>query len=244
MSVVYKIMELCKMNGTTITELEIVLGYSRGSIKKTSTQTLKSDRVKEIADHFNVSSSYLLSDMKYDVCPICGASNDPLNNDDVEVHRIQHENFLLLRSKMGYLMTPAEAACKKRHALEALKNADLQDNERIHNYETITLCDFTEYAKEMSYDTNISYFDFVRSQISERKYFNLLPENVYRTIASKHDVDLAFNNAPLTEQIKTDKVFMQNVAEMWKLPKDLKDDVYKAIRHAKRDYEDSQKVII
>ena len=244
MSVVYKIMELCQSNRTTITELETILGYSRGSIKKSSTQTLRSDRVIEIAEHFNVSPTYMLSDIQYDVCPICGVAYDPLNSEDIETHTIQHENFKLLQSKMGYLMTPSEAACKKRHALEALKNTELPDNEKEYNYETIILCDFTEYAKEMDYSTDISYSDFIRSHIAERKYANLLPENVFRAIASKHNVDLALNNAPLTTQIKTDKEFMENVSDMWRLPQDLKKDVYKAIRHAKRDYADSQQVII
>lgn len=244
MSIVYKLLQLCQFNDTTITELETNLGFSRGSIKKSSTHTLRSDRVQEIATYFNISPSYLLSDSQYDMCPICGFSFDPLNKADVEMHKIQHENFQLLRSKMGYLMTPSEAECRARKALEILNSAEATDSEKIISYESLMLCDFTKYAKESNYDPNISYIEFVRTQISERKYIDLLSEEAFRNIANKHDVDLVLNNAPLITQIKSDKEFMQRISDMWRLPQDLKLDVYKAIRHAKRDYEDSQKVII
>lgn len=244
MSVIFKIDQLCHFNGTTIAELEKKLGYSNGSIKKSSSQTVRSDRVIEIAANFNVSPMYLLSDEQYDICPVCAFAYDPLNFDEVNTHAIIHERFMQLRFKMGFLMNPSVAACKKIMTLDLMKNKDNSDDLLIHHYESLMLCDFTEYAKEFDYDVSISYLDFVRNQIAERKYFNIIPESVARNIALKHNVDLAISNAPLSVQIKTDKEFMQNISDMWRLPQDLKHDVYKAIRHAKRDYEDSQKVII
>lgn len=243
MSVVYKLMRLCQFNDTTITELETNLGFSRGSIKKSSNQTLRSDRVQEISAFFNISPTYLLSDDQYDRCPTCGFSFDPLNRADVELHKIQHENFQLLRSKMGYLMTPAEAECKKRKALEMLKNPSTTDSEKIIHYESLILCEFTEFAKESNYDPSISYLEFFQEQIAKRKYIDLLSDDLFRSISSKHNIDLAINNAPLSVQINSDKEFMQNVADMWRLPQDLKIDVYKAIRHAKRDYQESNTVV-
>lgn len=244
MSIVYKIMELCQFNNTTITELEKNLNYSNGSIKKSSSQTVRSDRVAEIAEYFNVSPTYMLSDMPYDICPVCSSSYDPLKKDEVKMHTMIHENFLRLRVKMGYFMNPAFATFKRAMTLDQIKKQDIADELRINYYEMLMLCDFTEYAKQFNYDIKISYTDFVKNQIAERKYFDLIPEHVTRIIALNHNVDLAINNAPLTTQIKEDKDFMQNISDMWRLPQDLKHDVYKAIRHAKRDYEDSQKMII
>ena len=244
MSIIFKIDELCHFNGTTITELEKILNYSNGSLKKSSTQTVRSDRVQDIASYFNVTPSFLLSDLTYDICPVCNFAFDPLNQEEVEMHETIHENFLSLRSKMGYLMSPNVASAKKAMIMNIIKTKQIPNEEKIQHYETLMLCDFTEYAKEFNFDVDLSYSDFVRNQIAERKYFNFLPENVSRNIAVKHNVDLAINNAPLSVQINSDKEFMQNVADMWRLPQDLKIDVYKAIRHAKRDYEDSQAVIL
>jgi len=244
MSIVFRIMELCRFNGTTISELEKNLGYSNGSIKKSSSQTIRSDRVAEIAEHFNISPTYLLSDMNYNICPVCAFSFDPLKQDEVDMHNELHDNFLLLRVKMGYLMNSASAATKKSITLAELRNNDLSEEAIIYHYETLMMCDFTEYARQMNYSVNISYSDFIHEQIAERKYFDLIPENVVRNFARKHNVDLVITNSSLFDQIKNDKEFLQNISELWQLPQDLKFDVYKSIRHAKRDYEDSQKVII
>lgn len=52
---------LCKEKGISITKLEVALGYGNGSISKASTKAMRSDRLKAIADYFDVSMEYLLT---------------------------------------------------------------------------------------------------------------------------------------------------------------------------------------
>ena len=50
---------LCKEKGISITKLEVALGYGNGSISKASTKAMRSDRLKAIADYFDVSMDFI-----------------------------------------------------------------------------------------------------------------------------------------------------------------------------------------
>ena len=54
-----RIKMLCKQNGTNITALERELGFAKGSICKWENHDPSYERVKMIADRFNVSVEYI-----------------------------------------------------------------------------------------------------------------------------------------------------------------------------------------
>lgn len=53
-----RFLELCRINNITIAELEKKLGMSNGSLRKEG--DIKSQRLKAVADFFNVSMEYLM----------------------------------------------------------------------------------------------------------------------------------------------------------------------------------------
>lgn len=55
-----KIKELCQKRGISINSLEETLGYSRNTIYSMKSKKPNAERLQEIADHFNVSTDYLL----------------------------------------------------------------------------------------------------------------------------------------------------------------------------------------
>ena len=57
---VSKIRDLCTEHGTTLVGLERSLGFSRGSITKWKASSPSSEKLKQVADYFNVSTDYLL----------------------------------------------------------------------------------------------------------------------------------------------------------------------------------------
>lgn len=57
-----RIKDLCDKNGIAVTALETKLGFGRGSIGKMRTaKSVSSDRVRKIADYFEVPVQYLLT---------------------------------------------------------------------------------------------------------------------------------------------------------------------------------------
>ena len=55
------IRDLCKKKGTSIAQLEKDLGFGNGTIASSKSNYIRSDRLKAIADYFDVSMEYLLT---------------------------------------------------------------------------------------------------------------------------------------------------------------------------------------
>ena len=244
MSTGKKIMALCERNGIKISKLESELGFSRGSLTKNDPNAMRSDRNRIIAEYFNVTPTYLITDMVYCVCPVCAGAYDPLKSEDIELHKNTHNNYIELRSKMGYLLNPSQAATKRSIAQSLLEQGNLPDDGKIFNYETLVQCDFAEYAFFNNFQIDISYSDFIKDEIREKKYFDLIPLSVVKNLMSKYNVDPDEEGIgsvdSLQELFKKDEEFMRNISDLWDLPQQLRYDVYKAIRHAKRDYADKE----
>lgn len=60
LSLLSKIKELCTNRDTTLAGLERTLGFSNGSMVKWDKNSPSIDKVKSVADYFNVSIDYLL----------------------------------------------------------------------------------------------------------------------------------------------------------------------------------------
>lgn len=241
MSTGRKIEDLCIRNGIKISKLESDLNFSRGSLTKNDPNAMRSDRIRMIAEYFDVTPTYLLtSEMKYCVCPVCAVAYDPLLATDLEQHDRLHNNYLKLREKIGYLLNPSQAATKRAIAKSYLEEPDLPDDGKLFHYETLVQCDFAEHAYFNDFIIDISYSDFIKDEIKSKKYFELLNQSVIKNILSKYNVDPDDGNTPMIDLFQTDKTFMANITDLWDLPQQLRNDVYKAIRHAKRDYADKE----
>lgn len=240
MSTGAKIEALCNHRGIKISKLENDLDFSRGSLTKNDPNAMRSDRIRMIASYFDVTPTYLMTDMVYNVCPVCAAAFNPLDTTEIELHKELHSNYLKLRDKIGYLLNPTQAANKRIVAMSSLEKSDLPDDGKVFHYETLVQCDFAEYAFMKNFVVDITYSDFIRDELKERKYFDLIPQSVIKNLTAKYNVELSHDDVPLIDLFQKDKVFMSNITDLWDLPQQLRYDVYKAIRHAKRDYADRE----
>lgn len=240
MSTGVKIQALCDFKGIKISRLENDLNFSKGSINKNDPNKMQSDRLRDIAKYFDVTPTYLQTDMVYCVCPTCGVAYDPLNEITIESHESLHKNFITLREKVGYLLNLSEAATKRAIAETFLEKEDIPDDGKVFHYETLIRCDYSDYAYENNFIVNISYSDFIKNEILEKKYFNLISDSVIKNLMVKYNIDPNESKVPLIDMFKNDKEFMSNITDLWDLPQELRYDVYKAIRHAKRDYADKE----
>ena len=66
-----KIKELANQRKVSVAELERALGFGNGSISKWNKQSPSTEKLKQVADYFQVSLDYLVgrSDDKYDLSP-------------------------------------------------------------------------------------------------------------------------------------------------------------------------------
>lgn len=241
MSLMSKIRALCDHNGISVTKLEDILGYTHGAIIRNTADSMKSEKVRTIANYFDVTPTYLLTDMKYCVCPTCGAAYIPTEKADLETHNMIHSNYLALREKNGYLLNPSQAATKRVVAESFIEDSEIPDEGKVFHYETMVQCDYAEYAFSQNFVVEIAYADYVKQAIKAKKYFDLIPQSVINNLSVKYNVNPTEDSeTPLIDLFQKDKEFMSNITDLWDLPKPLRYDVYKAIRHAKRDYADKE----
>lgn len=57
-----KISKLCKKNKITVTQLEKMLGFGRGTIAKWKKSSPTVEKLKAVADYFGVSIEYFIND--------------------------------------------------------------------------------------------------------------------------------------------------------------------------------------
>lgn len=240
MSIGAKIEDLCKYNDIKTSKLESILEFSRGSLTKNDPNAMGANRIRVIAEYFGVTPTYLMTDMLYCICPVCGVAFNPLDNTTIESHKILHGNFISLRDRIGYLLNPSQAATKRDVAKNYLEKTDIPDEGKVFHYETLVQCDFAEYAYMNNFIVEVSYSDFIKDEIRERKYFELISASIMKNLTVKYNVELNDQETPLIDLFQQDKEFMTNITDLWDLPRELRLDVYKAIRHAKRDYADRE----
>jgi transcriptional regulator with XRE-family HTH domain len=85
MSLVEKVKQLCDSSGTTLTALERELGLSVSSIRKWDANAPSVDKIKAVADYFEVSTDYLLGRTDYKKMFII--KTPPELDDVLEVHK-------------------------------------------------------------------------------------------------------------------------------------------------------------
>lgn len=71
MGIIERIRALCKENGMSVTKLELALGFGNGSITKSSTSSMRVDRLTAIAEYFNVSLDYLVYGKNQKPAAVC-----------------------------------------------------------------------------------------------------------------------------------------------------------------------------
>ncbi|HBC4586717.1 TPA: helix-turn-helix transcriptional regulator [Staphylococcus aureus] len=81
MNLVQRIRNLCNSKGITFAELERILGFSNGQIRRWEKTKPGIDKVQKIADHFDVSVDYLLGREKDEY------SGEDKNEDILIMHR-------------------------------------------------------------------------------------------------------------------------------------------------------------
>lgn len=60
MTLLGRIKELCKENNTTLATLEKVLSFGNGTLSRWDNSSPSADKLSKVADHFGVSTDYLL----------------------------------------------------------------------------------------------------------------------------------------------------------------------------------------
>lgn len=125
MSTFQTIKKLCKEHQMSINDLERALGYSKNTLYRLKTQTPGSDKLKKIADYFQVSTDHLLGRpivYRYETNDIGLAVQDIIDSLGTR-EELQFYGSSIDETDKSRLATALEVAlgiCKKRERQQGL----------------------------------------------------------------------------------------------------------------------------
>lgn len=98
-NIVERIRSLCKRKGTSLTKLEVELGFGNGTIGKWAKGTPNYSRVKAVADYFGISVSELTGEQK-EPPPAEPEAADPVKQQLYEIiEKMSRGQLMLLLEK-------------------------------------------------------------------------------------------------------------------------------------------------
>lgn len=101
------IKELCRKRGVSIARLERELNIGNGAIAKSSSNYMRSDRLKQIADYFGVSMEYLMTGVE--PVPAAGPSFSPEEIEYIErIRRLDERGLEMLNAVLDTALWQAE----------------------------------------------------------------------------------------------------------------------------------------
>lgn len=119
MNIVDKIKVLAKERNLTLAELERKLDFGNGTIARWRTRTPGADKLKLVAEHFNVSVDYLIGRESYEQMKFDQANRDFMGVKESEVYyAIQRESKKLSVEDQKRLYNIMKAAFKSADELK------------------------------------------------------------------------------------------------------------------------------
>lgn len=183
-----RVRELCKIRGTSIPNLEKTLGFSTGSISKWDKSFPGSDKLEKVAEHFNVSTDYLLGRTEFITCSNCGYSYDPLNLAQSETHANMHRLFNEAKEKIGFCYTPSQSISNRITAEMFLNDGNLPDEGQVAHVETLLKADYSDHIRENNFVIDISYSDFCIDVFLTGRYLNMISSSAKKILFSTYGV--------------------------------------------------------
>lgn len=194
MSIVDRIKTLASEKGLSIAELERNLGFGNNIISKWDKSVPRSDKLKSLADYFNVSTDYLLGRTTYKGiyedplhCPLCGLGYIPSVPSDVKLHDQYHAKYSLAVNKFGDLIGDAATRDEIKTASRQTIESDSKTlDEKYDAFIKLYFCQFSRSV--MGSDWSLEHVDFptylsmILNQESVRKY---LPPDLYKRAVSE-----------------------------------------------------------
>lgn len=164
----YEVFEkLCKIKDVTPYRVaqETTVSTSTLSSWKVGRYIPKNDKIKLLADYFNVTPGFLLGTEKDVICPVCHQHYDPVNESQSAEHSKYHERFVKAREKYGEMPSYGEADKARDTAIDRFRNKRLPDSERIEAFEDYLRNEFTREVYRSGFDLSLDFDDFAYKEI-------------------------------------------------------------------------------
>lgn len=216
-----RIQKLCKLNETSLNQVETELGFGKGYLSKLDNSTPNTKKMEQVANHFGVSIDFLMGKDNRIQCKECGQVYNPIDEIEKEIHDAYHQKCIIAKEKYPFLMDANyESGLAECYEFENFRNKSVSDEERINAFSKYLEAKFTSYLSRRGFELDgLNYEDFCKSEISILEPNNSISEKLITKIAEKYHVDITMfdMNSRLLARASNNQQLMRLLAYAEKL---------------------------
>ena len=160
-----RIQKLCKVNGTSLNQVENELDFGKGYLSKLDNSTPNAKKMEKVADYFGVTTDFLMGKSDVIECTECGQKYNPLDEFDCAIHEQFHSKILKAQEKYECLLPYSELASISYDSLKKIKGGSDDMATELDKY---LKAEFSRHVY-MNYEENkhFDFFEFAKSKVVE-----------------------------------------------------------------------------
>lgn len=187
-----RIQKLCKINGTSLNQVETELNFGKGYLSKLDNSTPNAKKMEKVADHFGVTTDFLMGKSDVIECTECGQKYNPLDEFDCAIHEQFHTKILKAKEKYKCLLPYNELASIRYSSLEKVRSGSEDIATELDKY---LKAEFSHYVY-MNYEESKHYdfFEFAKSKVVEMINNGDIPQEQIDNVVKWYKLDKEFIN--------------------------------------------------
>lgn len=188
-----RIQKLCKVNGTSLNQVETELNFGKGYLSKLDNSTPNAKKMEKVADHFGVTVDFLMGKTDKIECKECGQTYNPFDEFDADIHKTYHQKILKARNACPFLMKYKEAIMAENDSISKINSPDIESDKILPIMNKYLIATFSLYVYK-NYDQNETYSldDFTKNKIIEMIKENLIPQKWVDYVLNLYCIDKDF----------------------------------------------------
>ena len=215
-----RIKALCKVKKTSMNKVEIELGFGTGYISKLNESQPNSGKLQKIADHLDVSLDYLMGNIDYVICPLCGFLDNPLSEQSRKEHEEFHNTFLTIKEKYPFFSGYTEADKQRTDSICAFRSYQKSMEEKVAAFDKYLEAAFSLEIIRNNYELKgLDYNQFCRTEVSTLYTDDCISHEFIDTLIEKYGIDRDFlaGNEQLLARISNNEQIIRILRYLEKL---------------------------
>lgn len=187
-----RIQKLCKINHTSLNQVETELGFGKGYLSKLDNSTPNVKKMGQVANHFGVTIDFLMGKTEQIECSGCGQTYNPFDELDCSIHEQYHDKIIEAQKAYSCLVPYREIASVCAKSLINIKN---DKNDRLKSLQEYLKASFSRYVYEnFEHGKMFNFDDFCKSEIVKLINDGKIPNDYIDEAISIFQVDSNYIN--------------------------------------------------
>lgn len=190
-----RIQKLCKLNETSLNQVETELGFGKGYLSKLDNSTPNTKKMEQVANHFDVSIDFLMGKTEQIECHGCGQKYNPLDEFDIAIHDTYHSKILQAQRLFPFLTPYAEAMEIRAHSLIKLNYFDIDKDTKLDMISNYVKAAFSIYVyTNFEPNEKYCYDDFCKTELVKLIETGDIPKELIDEVANIYGIDTEYIN--------------------------------------------------